>query len=128
MNSRAKGQRGEREWAAWLRDNLGCTEARRGQQHRGGPDSPDVLGGIAGTHCEVKLVEKLSLYAAMDQAVREAGENAVPYVAHRRNRKPWLVIVQAHDLLAFVRAVATRQNVERLTEDELMEATQGRTR
>jgi hypothetical protein len=103
-NSRSKGKRGELEWRDFLRENLDCPEARRGQQFSGSPDSPDVVGGIPGTHPEVKRVEKLNLQNAMDQAIADCGED-VPYVAHRRNRTPWLITVRADDLEAFCRAV-----------------------
>ena len=41
INSRAKGARGERMWRDQLRAE-GYT-AKRGQQHAGGQDSPDVV-------------------------------------------------------------------------------------
>lgn len=94
--SRNKGARGEREWAAFL-SALGF-DAHRGQQRHGGPDSPDVRGGIPGTHAEVKRVEKLNIWQAMEQAQAEAPEGDIPYVAHRRNRSPWLVTLRASDL------------------------------
>lgn len=102
-NSRQKGARGEREWAAYLRE-LGFADARRGQQFSGSPDSPDVAGGIPGTHPEVKRVERLNLHDAMKQAVRDAG-HAIPYVAHRRNRGEWLVTLRADDLQLFAAAL-----------------------
>jgi len=104
VNSRAKGARGEREWAAFLRDELGLQDARRGRQFCGGPDSPDVVDGIVGTHAEVKRVEHLQLYRAMKQALSECGSN-IPYVAHRRNGEPWLVTILARDMVAFAGAV-----------------------
>lgn len=102
-NSRQKGARGEREWAAYLRD-LGFGDARRGQQFSGSPDSPDVAGGIPCTHPEVKRVERLNLHDAMKQAVADAGD-AIPYVAHRRNRDVWLVTLRADDLRMFAAAL-----------------------
>ena len=96
--SREKGARGEREWAGQLRDLFGCDDAHRGRQYHGGPDAPDVAKGIPGTHCEVKRTEKLSLYAAIEQALIDCGTTDVPYVAHRRNNEEWLVIVRADDL------------------------------
>lgn len=103
-SSRDKGARGELEWAEFLRSTFGV-EARRGCQFAGGPDSPDVVGGISDTHVEVKRVEKLSIYSAIDQAIRDAGEFDVPYVAHRRNRKGWLVTLRAEDLENFAHNV-----------------------
>lgn len=99
MNSRAKGCVGEREWAEYLR-SIGFTDARRGRQYKGTPDSPDVVGGIPGTHAEVKRVEALNLQAAFEKAEEDCGE-AIPYVAHRRNNKPWLVTIRACDLKEF---------------------------
>ena len=104
VNSRAKGCRGERSWRDVLR-SIGFTDARRGQQFSGSPDSPDVVNGIPGTHPEVKWVEKLNIYTAIEQAVADAGD-AIPYVACKRNRKPWLVVVRADDLVDFSRRVA----------------------
>jgi len=49
--------------------------------------------------------ERLHLDAAMAQAIEDAGEDAIPYVAHKRNRKDWLVTVKAKHLLAFARAI-----------------------
>jgi len=92
-NANQKGKRGEREFAKWLRENFGVF-AKRGQQHSGSPDSPDVVADIPGIHLEVKRVERLNLQAAMGQAKRDCGDN-VPVVCHRRNRSEWLVTVPA---------------------------------
>ncbi len=112
MNSREKGKVGEREWAEWLR-NRGL-DARRGQQNRGGADSPDVIGGWQHTHCEVKRREALNIHAAIDQAKTEAPVGSVPYVAHRRNGKAWLITIDAEDVWMFALAVVNtpRGNVE----------------
>ncbi len=115
INSRQKGAQGEREWAAYLQDSFGLP-TRRGCQFAGGPDSPDVVGGIPCTHCEVKRVERLNIYQAMDQAVADCGDlwfgvsttwrsRRIPYVAHRKNRTEWLVTIRARDLKAFAGAV-----------------------
>jgi len=97
INSQEKGKRGEREWAEYLREH-GYPEARRGRQFRGSPDSPDVVCGIPDTHAEVKRTETLSIYAAMFQAEYDCGDD-MPYVAHRRNGKEWLVILRADDFI-----------------------------
>ena len=96
MNSCRKGKRGELEGRDKIIEMFGC-EARRGQQHAGGQDSPDVVHNIPGLHFEIKRCEKLLLYPAIEQAAKDAGEN-VPIVLHRRNHKPWLVIVYADDI------------------------------
>ena len=95
--SRNKGKRGERELAQFLTER--GFNARRGQQFCGTPESPDVIcEAMAGFHIEVKRTEKLSVYAAIEQATEDAGSKT-PLVFHRRNRKPWLVIMNAGDFL-----------------------------
>lgn len=93
---RNKGKRGERELAKELARLFGV-EARRGRQYQGSPESPDVVADIPGTHWECKRAEKLSVYAAVEQAAADAGD-AVPVVAHRRSNKPWLAIMRLDDL------------------------------
>jgi Holliday junction resolvase len=104
LKSTEKGKVGEREWRDFLREH-GCPDARRGQQFAGGGDSPDVVGGWPGTHAEVKRCEALNLYAAVEQAAMDCGDR-VPYIAHRRNGKEWLIVIRAKDVLAFAGAVA----------------------
>ncbi len=94
--SRNKGKRGEREAAAEIRRIFG-TDANRGRQFQGGNESPDIVTGIAGVHFEVKRVESFRLYASLDQARNDAGEN-VPVVLHRQNGKPWIVVTRLDDL------------------------------
>ena len=99
MNSRNKGKRGELEMAAFLRER-GFDDARRGQQFKGGHDSPDVCG-VPGLHLECKRVEALQLYPALAQACRDAGDDgAIPVVLHRRSREEWVAILRADDFLA----------------------------
>lgn len=95
-NSRTKGAVGEREWANVLKEH--GYEARRGQQYKGGSDSPDVIG-LPGIHQEVKRVEKFYLYKSLDQSKRDAADAEIPIVVHRMNRKPWVVIMDAEDFL-----------------------------
>ena len=100
INSRAKGARGEREFADYLRKE--GFEARRGQQFAGGKDSPDVVTNIPGVHFEVKRVEKGSIYPWIEQATRDAG-NQIPVVAHRRNNERWIAILPMMDLLELLK-------------------------
>ena len=95
MNSRRKGAVGEREIAKYLRDH--GYDAHRGQQYHGGADSPDVTG-IPGYHIEVKRVERLNLESAVEQSVRDAGDD-VPLVMHRKNRTGWLVTMRLDDFI-----------------------------
>jgi hypothetical protein len=94
--SRRKGQVGEREAAAELR-RLFRVEAHRGRQYQGCDEAPDVRAAIDGVHFEVKRVEALRLYPAIEQAIEDAGQN-VPVVLHRANQKPWVAIVRLDDL------------------------------
>lgn len=107
MNSRDKGAVGERELANYLKEK--GIEARRGQQHAGGGDSPDVLSAWTDVHIECKRTERLSLYDAVDQARRDSnGTGRVPIVAHRCNgntgprascRGDWLVVISLDDFI-----------------------------
>lgn len=97
--SREKGKAGEREFAAFLRSH--GIEARRGVQYAGGGDSPDVVHGLDGVHFEVKRVERLSLWPSLEQAMQDAGGN-VPVVAHRSNKREWVVVLRAEDFLTLV--------------------------
>jgi hypothetical protein len=102
-NSNLKGKRGERAWRDKLREH-GFLQAKRGQQHAGGADSPDVVcPELPSIQFEVKRTEKLSIYDAMSQAKRDAGDYKLPVVAHRRNNHDWLVIMDANDWLNLIK-------------------------
>ena len=100
--SRNKGKVGEREAAKVLSELLG-TEVRRAQQFAGGIDSADIIG-VPGLHVEVKRVEKLRLYSAIEQSVNDGGINC-PIVMHRTNNHPWLVSLQVGDLVRLSRII-----------------------
>lgn len=96
MNSRNKGAAGERELAAKLREyGYNC---RRGQQYSGANGDADVVG-LPGVHIECKRVEKLNLYDAIAQAVRDAKDGETPAVFHRKNNKDWLVTLRMDDFM-----------------------------
>lgn len=107
-NSRAKGARGEREFANYLKDK-GFT-ARRGQQFSGSKDSPDVVCEELSSmiHWEVKRVEALQVYPSVEQAIRDGGEEKYPVVAHRRNGKKWVAILPMDDFIELI-----KENMER---------------
>ena len=102
--SRDKGKVGEREVAELLRSH--GFPARRGQQFRGGPGSPDVIG-LDGFHIECKRTEKFSLYAALEQAMSEKRDGDIPVVWHRSNQRPWVVVLKAEDFLTLVKLGVT---------------------
>lgn len=96
-NSRAKGCRGERAARDYL-VSLGFGDkstTRRGQQHKGGGDSPDVIcEALPGVHLEVKRVEGMDLGTqllddALDQAATECDPEKSWAVLWRPNNKPW---------------------------------------
>lgn len=99
--SRDKGKRGERDVAKILREH-GYADARRGVQYHGGGDSPDVVG-LPGIHIEVKRVESLRLYDALDQSEHDAAAGEIPVVFHRRDKKPWVAILRLDDFLELLR-------------------------
>ena len=122
MMSRRKGAAGEREAAEKLNEVLG-TQFHRGRQYHGGPESPDLAGDLPGLHLEVKRVEALRLYPSMEQARRDAGTGEVPAVIHRMNKKPWVVIVYADDLIRLLDVVdACRARIDEGGEKGLLVA------
>ena len=99
--SRDKGKVGEREVAELIRSH--GFEARRGQQHRGGPGTPDVIHSISSLHVEVKRTERFNLYDALGQAHDEASTADTAVVFHRRNNKRWVVVLEADAFLRITR-------------------------
>lgn len=99
LNSKRKGNAGERELCAILAE-AGAAH-RNDQRYIGGEDNPDISFQLGSSrfHVECKRAEKFNAYAAMDQAERDANGHAVPIVAHRRNRRPWLVVLKLDDFL-----------------------------
>ena len=99
VNSRAKGVRGELA----VRDMIRAMgfEAARSQQYNGNAGGADVTTSIDGLHVEVKNTNRLSPYAFMLQAQRDA-KAAIPSVWMKSDNEPWLVMIKADDLLQFV--------------------------
>jgi|CXWL01.1.fsa_nt_gi hypothetical protein len=102
INSRQKGAAGERELAIYLRER-GYAGARRGQQFKGGTDSPDVVvPGLDDFHIECKRVEAGNPDKWLAQAIRDARSDQVPVVMHRKSRGDWMVILRLDDFLNLV--------------------------
>lgn len=95
VNSRQKGARFERHIANLLKAH-GFENSRRGQQYCGANGDADVVG-VPGVHIEAKAVERLNIYEAMEQSIRDATENETPVVIHKKNRKPILVTMLFDD-------------------------------
>lgn len=95
MNSKQKGARGEREFAAACREH--GYDCRRTAQYCGNTgEAADVIG-LPGIHVEVKRVEKLNIETAMGQANRDSKKGKIPIVAHRRNNCEWLITMKLSD-------------------------------
>lgn len=111
-NSRRKGAEGERELASLLK-TYGF-DARRGQQYRGGGDSPDVIG-LPGVHIECKRVERLNIENAMAQSRRDAKDTEdIPVVMHRRNRERWKVTMDLDEFMnMYLAATCDSERVSR---------------
>lgn len=103
INGRQKGARGERELALFLTD--AGFPAKRGvqfSQGKHGLTGADVLCESLPLHIECKRVEKLSLYEALSQALRDAGSK-IATVWHKKNNHEWVVILRAEDFLDIIR-------------------------
>lgn len=100
LNSRSKGKRGELEFiqkhlAPWWPQ--ACRNLDQFQD-----DKRDVAN-VAGTHFQIKRVERLNIWAALNQAETEAQETDLPVVAFRRNRGKWYCALEADELIALLR-------------------------
>ena len=104
--SREKGKVGEREVAGILRDY--GYDGRRGQQFCGANGDADVIG-LPGIHIEVKRVEKLNLYDAVDQSKRDKKDDELPAVFHRKNRCEWLVTMPLDNFMEVYREYEARR-------------------
>ncbi len=108
--AKSKGKRGEREIANLLKEH-GFTSARRTAQFCGkSGDASDVVG-LPGYHVEVKYVERLNLWTAVDQAERDSkaheestGEKLTPVIFFRKRGRHWLVCLDAEKFLELVKA------------------------
>lgn len=96
MNSRQKGARGERELARKLKEY--GYDCRRGQQYCGANGDADVIG-LPKIHIECKRVERLNIEDAMAQSKRDAKEDEIPTVMHRKNECEWLVTMRFDDFM-----------------------------
>ena len=110
INSRAKGKQGELELVHFLKER--GIDARRGQQYEGSSDSPDVIAGgcMTGIHLECKRVQAGNPYDWHHQACTDADMCKIPVVAHRRNGKHWLAILDLRDFVTLVEMAYGKQS------------------
>ncbi len=103
INSKNKGAKGELEFSK-VCHKYGFSNVRRTQQYCGGSSESADCIGLKGVHIEVKRVEKLNIYDAMEQSTKDmlaSDDLRYPIVAHRKNRKEWLVTMYAEDWFIF---------------------------
>lgn len=92
INSKAKGNAGERELAQLLRKQ-GHLDARRGQQYSGVNGDADVVG-VKGIHIECKRQQKVNDEMWLKQAEDDARKGELPVVIYRRDREQWKVLIR----------------------------------
>lgn len=97
--SRRKGARGERDFIA--RHLAPYWPGAKRNLDQFGDDKRDVVR-VAGAHFQIKRQERLNIWAALEQAAREATGADVPIVAFRRNRSDWYCALRAEDLIALL--------------------------
>ena len=99
--SKAKGARFELEIAHYFKDH-GFPDAHRTAQHCGKTGDAGDVEGVPHLHMECKHVEKLNLYNAYHQAVRDNNaKNAgdIPIVVHKKNRETVMVSLSLDDFM-----------------------------
>ena len=93
--SQKKGRAAEIELSRILQGYGYDVQPGRAQSYGEVPD----LVGLLGIHIECKRNERLNVWEAMAQAIRDAEEfqDGAPAVFHRRNRQSWLVTMRLQD-------------------------------
>lgn len=100
VNSKQKGARFERQLASKLREY--GYDCRRGQQYCGANGDADVVG-LPGLHIEAKHQETMRLYDWMAQAKRDAKDNELSAVFHKKNNAPILATMELTDFMELYR-------------------------
>lgn len=99
--SKQKGARFELQIAHYLQDH-GFPEAHRTAQHCGKTGDAGDVEGVPHLHIECKHVERLNLYDAYHQSVRDnSAKNSddIPIVVHKKNRETTLVTLSLDDFI-----------------------------
>jgi hypothetical protein len=102
-SERRKGVEGERQ-VARLYDLPGITT--HGLEGRGDHAIVCGAGGAIVLHSETKRQEVARPWLWFEQATSEADAGATPVVHFRRNRSPWLALLEATELARFVMLAA----------------------
>lgn len=99
LNSRAKGKRAELQLCRILTQTW--PEAGRNLDQYGNRKM-DVIN-TPGVHWQCKHVERLNIWAALEQALSESAPSDLPVVAFKRNRSPWYGALELDELIALLR-------------------------
>lgn len=95
--SREKGKRGERYVVNQFKE-YGYNNAHRTAQFKGNTGQAGDIEGIDYIHAEVKFVERLDLYGAMNQAIRDSKTTKkIPAVYHKKSNMDLLVTMRFKD-------------------------------
>ena len=117
INSKRKGKVGELQLAHKLKEY--GYDTQRSVQYNGKDGQADVVG-LPHIHCEVKRVEKLNIYNAIDQAKRDAKNGDMPTVFHRKNRSNWLVTMELDEFMklydGYINSEKIKAYIEKNTE------------
>ena len=110
INSKQKGKRGELEFCRELK-KYGY-DCNRTVQYNGKAEEGEAdVKGLDGIHAEIKRIEKLNLYDAMEQAKRDAKNGDAPMVFHRKNRSKWLVTMELDDFIKLYKEYEANQRL-----------------
>ena len=107
--SQAKGRSGELELARILQGYGYPVEPGQAVSYGATPD----LTGLPGVHIECKRAQQQNLYAWLDQSRRDADKfpDGLPAVFWRKNRCPWLVVMDLRDWVSlYERQKSTKNN------------------
>lgn len=95
--SKEKGKRGERYVVNQFKE-YGYNKAHRTAQYKGNTGQAGDIEGIDYIHCEVKFVERLNIYSAMDQAINDSKTTGkYPAVFQKRSNEDLLVTMRFKD-------------------------------
>ena len=107
INSRTKGKVAELE-VVNLFKNAGYNDSHRSQQFKGTKESADIIIPRLDKiyQFEVKRREQIGkLDEWLQKTDKEAGEEKVPIVIHRRNGEPWKVTLLLTDWITGVKGI-----------------------
>lgn len=117
-NGKRKGKEGELELAHKLKEY--GYDAKRSVQYNGKDGQADVLG-LPHIHIECKRVEKLNIYDAVAQAIRDAKNGDKPAVFHRKNRCNWLVTMELDEFMKIYEGYMSNNRLDNALKEKIAE-------